>query len=490
MTTLCRQSLLSVKAQKGKKMNALNRTWDKLISQKIKETKDSGSRWRPAFHIAPPVGWLNDPNGLCQYKGIYHVFYQYSPFDEKGGLKFWAHCTSRDMLHWKLEGVPLVPDQPYDCHGVYSGSAVIEDEHMYLYYTGNVKEAGAYDYINQGRQANTVRAVSYDGIHFERKELLLTNGDYPMDLTCHVRDPKVWKKNGRWYMVQGARTKEDQGEVLLFTSGDGVKWFCTHRLKSPKAFGYMWECPDLYEVDGYTVLSISPQGVEADGFRYNNVYQSVTTFLDSDFRITSVNGSFRELDGGFDFYAPQTFETEDGRRIEIGWMGMADVDEFYTNRTVEDGWQHVLTLPRELSVKDGVLCQNPIRELDAYWTKEQPFKNDFAGSLGKAFEIELPDLNKLGENVKITLAEHLWLTWNSREQIFRMEFQDNLLGSGRTMRGREITRLTDMRVIVDASCVEAFLNGGKDVFSTRFYPEGEEIGVTVNAPGAAGRLRA
>ena len=250
MTTLCRQSLLSVKAQKGKKMNALNRTWDKLISQKIKETKDFGSRWRPAFHIAPPVGWLNDPNGLCQYKGIYHAFYQYSPFDEKGGLKFWAHCTSRDMLHWKLEGVPLVPDQPYDCHGVYSGSAVIEDEHMYLYYTGNVKEAGAYDYINQGRQANTVRAVSYDGIHFERKELLLTNGDYPMDLTCHVRDPKVWKKNGRWYMVQGARTKEDQGEVLLFTSGDGVKWFCTHRLKSPKAFGYMWECPDLYEVDG------------------------------------------------------------------------------------------------------------------------------------------------------------------------------------------------------------------------------------------------
>ena len=434
MTTLCRQSLLSVKAQKGKKMNALNRTWDKLISQKIKETKDSGSRWRPAFHIAPPVGWLNDPNGLCQYKGRYHAFYQYSPFDEKGGLKFWAHCTSRDMLHWKLEGVPLVPDQPYDCHGVYSGSAVIEDDRMYLYYTGNVKEEGAYDYINQGRQANTVRAVSYDGIHFERKELLLTNGDYPLDLTCHVRDPKVWKKNGRWYMVQGARTKEDQGVVLLFTSGDGVKWFCTHRLKSPKAFGYMWECPDLYEVDGYTVLSISPQGVEADGLRYNNVYQSVTTFLDSDFRTTSVNGSFREL--------------------------------------------------------DGVLCQNPIRELDAYWTKEQPIENEFTGLAGSAFEIELPALDKVEENVKITLAEQLWLTYDRESRIFRMEFRDRQLGAGRTMRGRKIEKLTDMRVIVDASCVEVFLNGGKDVFSTRFYPDGEEIRKTVNAPGAAGRLRA
>lgn len=470
-------------------MNALYRTWGKLISRTLKEEQDLKQRWRPAFHIAPPVGWLNDPNGLCQYRGIYHAFYQYSPFDEKGGLKFWAHCTSRDLLHWKLEDVPLSPDQPYDCHGVYSGSAVIEEDHMYLYYTGNVKEMGDYDYINQGRQSNTVRVTSRDGFHFEKKELLLMNEDYPMDLTCHVRDPKVWKKNGRWYMVQGARTKEDQGVVLLFTSGDGVKWFCTHRLKSPKPFGFMWECPDLYELDGYTVLSISPQGVEADGLRWNNVYQSVTTFLDGDFRTASVNDTFRELDGGFDFYAPQTFETEDGRRIQIAWMGMADVDEFYTNPTTEDGWQHVLTLPRELSVKDGVLCQNPIRELNSYWTKEEAFQKEFVGSLGQAFEIELPDLDKLEENVKITLAKDLWLTYDKKEQIFRMEFQDSRLGSGRTMRGREITKLTDMRVIVDASCVEVFLNGGKDVFSTRFYPDGEKIEVTVSAPGVNGRLR-
>ncbi len=470
-------------------MNALHRTWEKLISQTLKEEQGLKQRWRPAFHIAPPVGWLNDPNGLCQYHGVYHAFYQYSPFDEKGGLKFWAHCTSRDLLHWKLEDVPLSPDQPYDCHGVYSGSAVIEEDHMYLYYTGNVKEMGNYDYINQGRQSNTVRVTSRDGFRFEKKELLLTNEDYPMDLTCHVRDPKVWKKNGRWYMVQGARTKEDQGVVLLFTSGDGVKWFCTHRLKSPKPFGFMWECPDLYELDGYTVLSISPQGVEADGLHWNNVYQSVTTFLDGDFRTASVNDTFRELDGGFDFYAPQTFETEDDRRIEIAWMGMADVDDFYTNPTTEDGWQHVLTLPRELSVKDGILCQNPIRELDSYWTKEEAFQKEFAGSLSQAFEIELPDLDTLEENVKITLAEHLWLTYDKEEQIFRMEFQDSRLGSGRTMRGREIAKLTDMRVIVDASCVEVFLNGGKDVFSTRFYPDGEKIEVTVSAPGANGRLR-
>lgn len=242
-------------------------------------------------------------------------------------------------------------------------------------------------------------------------------------------------------------------------------------------------------MDGHTVLSISPQGVEADGLKYNNVYQSVTTFLDGDFRTTSVSGEFRELDGGFDFYAPQTFETEDGRRIEIGWMGHGGCG-CVLHESYGGGWLAACTDPAERTVCEGRRALPESHPgADAYWTAEQSFENDFAGMMGKAFEIELSDGNKLEENVKITLAEYLWLTWNSKEQIFRMEFKDKLLGSGRTMRGRKMTRLTDMRVIVDASCVEVFLNGGKDVFSTRFYPDGEEIEVTVSAPGAKGRLR-
>ena len=203
-------------------MNVLTRTWKGLIAEKLEAYgKTEGQRWRPRLHIAPPVGWLNDPNGLCQYQGVYHVFYQFSPFDPKGGLKFWAHCTSRDLLHWRFEGAALAPDEAYDCHGVYSGSALVEDGQLSLYYTGNVKQTGDYDYIRTGRESNTVRAVSVDGVQFEGKRLLMSNKDYPEDLTCHVRDPKVWKQDGRYYMVQGARTAEDKGVVLLFESEDG-----------------------------------------------------------------------------------------------------------------------------------------------------------------------------------------------------------------------------------------------------------------------------
>ena len=54
---------------------------------------------RALYHLMPPAGWLNDPNGLCWYKGRYHVFFQYSPFTPQGGMKMWGHYSSPDLLH-------------------------------------------------------------------------------------------------------------------------------------------------------------------------------------------------------------------------------------------------------------------------------------------------------------------------------------------------------------------------------------------------------
>ena len=171
-------------------MNALHRTLQKLVDEAVEKQKHKNiQRWIPHFHVMPPVGWLNDPNGLCEYEGTYYAFFQMSPFEVHGGLKFWGLCTSKDLVHWEYKGAPLQPDQPYDCHGAYSGSALVEDGVMYVYYTGNVKLQGTYDYINNGRESNTVLAISRDGKTFETKKLLMTNADYPWDLTCHVRDP-------------------------------------------------------------------------------------------------------------------------------------------------------------------------------------------------------------------------------------------------------------------------------------------------------------
>ena len=345
--------------------------------------------------------------------------------------------------------------------------------------------SGDYDYVNNGRVSNTLMAVSEDGQKVESKELLMSNPDYPSDLTCHVRDPKVWKQDGTYYMVQGARTKEDRGIVLLFTSEDKKNWRYVRRLESERTFGYMWECPDLYELDGKTVLSISPQGVEQEGLRYANKYQSVTCFLNGDALTGRPEEEFRELDGGFDFYAPQTFLADDGRRIQIGWMGMPDVPE-HENPTISYGWQNMLTLPRELSIRENIVCQNPVRELDLWWNREISFENGYESKTDSCYEL---DLDEIQEDVKIILADGLVLSYKASDQIFRMEFTDSVLGGGRTFRGREIEKLNRLRVIVDVSCVEVYINDGTDVFTTRFYPAEDQYKVRVESGSVRGRLR-
>ena len=250
-------------------MNALQRDLKKLVPlvESLGAEKAAADPHRQRFHLQPPVGWLNDPNGLCVYGGQYHAFFQYGPFDVNGGVKHWGHAVSTDLLHWEQLPVMLYPDEPFDCHGAYSGSALVEDGTMYLYYTGNVKHPGNFDYIKEGRGHNVCLAVSKDGVTLDSKQCLLTNRDYPAGLTCHVRDSKVFAYEGRYYMVLGARTLEDKGEVLVLESTDKLRWTHINTLTTPEPFGYMWECPDLFCLDGQWYLAVSPQGIQCQ-----NVY--------------------------------------------------------------------------------------------------------------------------------------------------------------------------------------------------------------------------
>ena len=343
-------------------MNALQRDLKKLVPlvESLGKETVAADPHRQRFHLQPPVGWLNDPNGLCVYSGQYHAFFQYGPFDVNGGVKHWGHAVSTDLLHWEQLPVMLYPDEPFDCHGAYSGSALVEDGTMYLYYTGNVKHPGNFDYIKEGRGHNVCLAVSKDGVTLDSKQCLLTNRDYPAGLTCHVRDPKVFAYEGRYYMVLGARTLEDKGEVLVLESTDKLRWTHINTLTTPEPFGYMWECPDLFCLDGQWYLAVSPQGIQCQ-----NVYGCGWFAIYGDWRGDCTLSEFHELDAGFDYYAPQSFVDGNGYRIQIGWMGMPDAD--YGNApTVAYGWQHCFTVPRVLTAgPDGTLLQNPVPELDA-----------------------------------------------------------------------------------------------------------------------------
>jgi len=457
-------------------VNALHKDLTNLVAR-IEQTEAprvTSDPYRLRFHLMPPVGWMNDPNGLCYCNGWYHVFYQYSPFDSTGGVKCWGHYRSRDWLHWEQLPVMLYPDQPWSVHGAYSGSALVEDDTLYLYYTGNVKYMGEYNYTTNGRNNNTALAVSRDGVRICSNELLMENADYPPDLSCHVRDPKVWAQDGRYYMALGARTLHDQGEILIWESTDKRHWQHINTITTAQPFGYMWECPDLFELDGQWFLLCSPQGVPQQGHRYQNVYTAGYFPLHGDFRGACTLGDYEEWDSGFDFYAPQTF-SDGQRRYLIGWMGMPDAP--YTNPTAASGWQHSTTVPCELHNDHGKLRRVPIAE----WEKlrQNPINTAQATAQATVFDLSC----RTAPTGRLTIRESAVLEWEKGQ--FRLSLTEDS-GAGRLVRYADIHMDTnantdtvqELRVLADTSSLEVFFNGGAQVLSTRYYPAPDKQGVT------------
>jgi beta-fructofuranosidase len=428
----------------------------------------------------PPEGWLNDPNGLCQFQGMYHVFFQYSPSEPGPDGRYartWGHYAGPDLLHLKFCGVPFWPVDAIDRDGCYSGSALVGEKGFDLYYTGNVKNPGNHDYTYSGREANEI-LVRTDGEKFGSKQTVLLNCDYPKDCTCHVRDPKVWKENGIRYMVLGARVQgpdkkeeTDYGEVLFYRSEDGVTWKLMKTMTTPDRFGYMWECPDYFELEGQKILGICPQGLTSGEFRYQNLYQSGYFLVDGELEGEQSLRDFREWDLGFDFYAPQTFTDEAGRRLLIGWVGMPD--EPYLNPTAklpEKSWENCLTVPRELTWEDGIVLQNPVGELKelrfgetAVYPDGEMILPDGAGD----FEISFLEGDE-EDGWSISVGDGLMLTYE--DGIFCMKLTESA-GCGRTVRRLQVPSVTFMRMLIDASVAEIYLNDGAYVFTTRFYPD-------------------
>ena len=429
-------------------------------------------KWRQNLHIEAPEGWLNDPNGLCYFDGFYHVYFQYSPGTPNGeATRCWGHYVSSDLLSWKYKGIVLNPDISEDRDGVFSGCAVTFTDHVEFFYTGNVMEDGDFDYVLEGRGANVIKVTSSDAASMSAKKVLLRNEDYPSFCSCHVRDPKVWIEDGVYKMVLGARTVDDEGCVLLYEGSSSDSFEYKGCLSVPD-MGFMWECPDMFTLGDKKFLALCPQGVTREEFRMQNIFQSGYFTVDGD-----KLSDFEEFDYGFDFYAPQTFVVPDGRRLLIGWMGIGD--DSYSNPTTELGWQHCLTLPRELSVgPDGKILQNPIRELSSLKKNTKPVEGEVWEGL--PFEI-----NASGFESEFALSvSGVELTWNKSEGVFSMHFTNDE-GCGRTARKVKLDNLESLKIIADVSSLEVYINDGRYVLSTRFYPEYHQVRVASSGASAA-----
>lgn len=454
-------------------------------NQIIEENRDKveNDYYRLKYHLMAPVGWLNDPNGFIQFNGQYHLCHQFNPLYPEDKLVCWGHYKSSNLLEWEELPIALTPSEWYETHGCYSGSAFDNDGVLTLMYTGNVKnEMG-------NRETYQCLAITEDGINFKKLGPVIEN--QPEGYTRHFRDPKVWKKDGIWYMVIGTQTTDLEGRVLLYKSKDLQQWsligeVAGSNLNDLNDFGYMWECPDLFELNNRDVLIALPQGLEAEGHLYNNIYQAGYLVGKLDYNTGRMeHGEFRELDRGFDFYAAQTTIDDKGRRIMIAWMGLPEEDQNYAER--ENGWIHCLTIPRELRLNENNrLIQSPIEELKKLRSGHVEYKSievnnqelDLEGIAGDVAELivefDLVDAEEFGVKLRCSAD-------GKEETVIKYKTEDKLLSFDRNKAGlggggvRHCLIENDGRLklhfFIDKSSIEMFVNDGQEVFSSRIYPD-------------------
>lgn len=284
------------------KYTPIQKSYEAYLKELVEYCKDTPRH--PSYHIHPPCGLVNDPNGLAYFGGKYHVFYQWFPFGPEHGMKHWAHVISEDLVKWEWSDQMLIPDQEYEKNGCYSGNSIEADGKLYLYYTANYK-------TEQGKIPKQAMAVmNSDGTILKSPNNPIID-EQPEGLIGEIRDPFVFEKEGAYWMLLGGGSTDGQARLILYKSTDLENWVYQGNIELTGIdleLGYMYECPSYIEIDGKDVLFLSLMGRTPMGERFHNEFSSVyfigeLNLEDKTFHVES----FDEIDKGFDFYAPQVF---------------------------------------------------------------------------------------------------------------------------------------------------------------------------------------
>jgi beta-fructofuranosidase len=396
----------------------------------------------PTLHVRPRQGWLNDPNGLCHIDGRYHVFFQYNPVAPVHRAIQWGHVSSADLIRWHEHTIALAPRPgQIDAAGCWSGCVVDDDGVPTAVYTANPSHA---------RNAVVALARSDRSLNRWQQADVPVGGISQTSGFTEVRDPFVFRHEGRRYAVQGAGEPSGDPWLQLYGCEDLSRWAELGPLLSiddPVAAEIapadIWECPNLVQIDGRWVLLVSlyrhVAGVDLPaGVRY----------LLGDLVARGEGWTFQAssggvLDEGPTFYAPQVLADPD-RTLLWGW---AWEHGRTPEQIAEAGWAGVLTFPRELSVRGGALRSQPAAELAGLRLESLPLRPGVALHT-PAFELIA------GGPVLLRLTG---------------DEGDTLVSAAKG------TPTDPARILVDGSIVETFCGGVSH--TTRAYPTGSSAWV-------------
>ncbi|TKV91502.1 hypothetical protein SEVIR_9G100600v4 [Setaria viridis] len=327
---------------------------------------------RTGYHFQPPKHWINDPNGVMYYKGVYHLFYQYNPKGAVWGNIVWAHAVSTDLVDWIMLPPAIYPTAPFDVNGCWSGSAtVLPDGTPVIMYTG---------IDGENRQ---VQNVAYPKDLSDPYLREWVKPDYNpviapgpgMNATA-FRDPTTaWQgPDGLWRLVIGTKDNH-RGLAVLYRSRDFKRWAPAKRALHSGDTG-MWECPDFYPVttspavgsggggSGNGTKHVLKVSLDLTRFEYYTFgeYDHATDTYVPDAALADGNDGLRYDYGNF--YASKTFlDTAKQRRVLWGWANESDS----ATADIRKGWAGVQAIPRKvwLSSDGKQLVQWPVAEIES-----------------------------------------------------------------------------------------------------------------------------
>lgn len=482
-----------------------------MISEKLQKAREYESQYmsyvkpedRPSFHVTGGIGWINDPNGFCEYKGEYHLFFQYHPYSTHWGPMHWGHVKTKDFVKWERLPIAIAPDMEYDSIGCFSGSAIeLADGRMLLLYTGVYSEKGE-DGLEKDIQHQCV-AIG-DGIDFEKIDInpVIDRSNLPEGGSIvDFRDPKIWKENGKYYAVVGNRTDDGSGSVLMYESEDGFSYKYKGMIdRCYNEYGKMWECPDFFKLDTEYVLMTSPQEMRPIGMEFHA--GDNTMFLTGSFDYDTVSFERKHVqavDHGLDFYAPQTLLTSDGRRIMIAWMQNWATSNCQVRDCRIFGQ---MTFPRELTMKDGKILQNPVKEIENYRGRKVVYEDVLVKGV-----TTLPGIQGRKIDMTVTVRpikenSYEWFKLNvakDGENVSMIRYKPSTqtvrIDRSRSGSPHDIVHSRDflvypkneeikLRVLMDKNSVEVFVNDGEQAATMVIYTDISAQAITFDAEGEA-----
>jgi len=430
----------------------VNKSYISFFDSAPKVEDDSN---RPAFHFTPPANWMNDPNGLIFFEGYFHLFYQHNPYSNVWGSIHWGHARSKDLVCWEHLPIALSPSiDKYEEH-CFSGCGYIRnDKNPILFYTsiGN-------------RLPQQWAAIPNDDQLMDwqksNENPILKMKNHNGQIIEDWRDPFIFDEADNTYMVIGGHPINKPGSTMIYKA-------LNSELTNWKYLGILfqgteenWECPNFFKINNKFILMYSPHGkvkfysgnLDLDKVRFIPEYHGVIDFGPT-----------------CDYYAPNTLQMENGRRITFGWI---------KGFKSKHGWQGAVSLPRDLSLdKEGRLIQNPIPELEKLCKNKTVLNNLQLRKSRIIKEISYPQF-KLKASFGLEGTQFIGFRFNKesgnpyeiRLSPLQLSFGHDHIKIG----SPNCDKILNMQLFFDRTIIEIFINNGLLCATKVIYPDKNNI---------------